>query len=110
VAGAIAPYRSQLKNQEHRSPGGTPNSGNFRIYLAEPSQQVGAIVNNLPDFGSATLVFDGQAPAVSNGELDFLLSTTFNYNPASGKNPLMIVTNWDLSSSKSPLYLDFAAV
>jgi hypothetical protein len=47
-------------------------------------------------------VFDGLAPTISNGELDFLLSTTFNYNPASGKNLLMIVTNWDLSSSNSP--------
>jgi len=97
---------SELTFYNKKNPGGTVNPGNFRIYLAETSQQVGAIVNNVPDFGSAALVFDGLAPAVSDGELDFLLSTTFNYNPASGKNLLMIVTNWDLSSSKSPLYLD----
>ena len=97
---------SELTFYNTKNPGGTVNPGNFRIYLAETSQQVGAIVNNVPDFGSATLVFDGLASAVSNGELDFLLSTTFNYDPASGKNLLMIVTNWDLSSSKVPLYLD----
>ncbi|MEH2536032.1 hypothetical protein V1277_004668 [Bradyrhizobium sp. AZCC 1588] len=97
---------SELTFYNKVNPGGTPNSGNFRIYLSTTSQQVGAIANNIPDFSSATLVFDGLAPSVSDGELDFLLSTTFNYDPSSGKNLLMIVTNWDLSSSRSPLYLD----
>jgi hypothetical protein len=58
---------SELTFYNTKNPGGAVNPGNFRIYLAETSQQVGAIVNNVPDFGSATLVFDGLASAVSNG-------------------------------------------
>ncbi len=90
--------------------GGSPNPGsNFQIYLAATTtQQVNAITDNFPValINSATLVFNGAIPALANGRLDFTLSQSFAYDPSGGTNLLLIVKNFDLSGSATPLFLD----
>jgi hypothetical protein len=97
---------SELTFYNSVNPGGTPISGSIQIYLAATSQQVGAIAASIPDLSSATLVFDGSIPSVSGGELDFLLSNSFTYDPTTGQNLMLIVKNFTFGSSSSPLFLD----
>ena len=97
---------NQLTFYNTVTPGGAPNPGAFQIYLGTTTQTVGAIVNNIPDFGALTSVFDGLLPAVSNGRLDFTLASSFFYDPLPGTNLLMVVRNFNFSASPSPLFLD----
>jgi len=97
---------SELTYYNSVNPGGTPISGSIQIYLAATSQQVGAIAASIPDLSSATLVFDGSIPSVSGGELAFLLSNSFTYDPTTGQNLMLIVKNFTFGSSSSPLFLD----
>jgi PEP-CTERM motif len=97
---------NQLTFYDTILPGGSPDPGAFQIYLAATTQQVGAITNNIPDFSSALLVFDGAIPQLSNGRLDFTLSQSFAYDPTNGDNLMLIVKNFNFSGPPSPMYLD----
>jgi hypothetical protein len=88
------------------TPGGVPNPGAFQIYLATTAEPVLGIVNNIPNFGAATLVYDGLLPTLTAGRLDILLTQTFDYDPSPGTNLLLIVKNFNFTASASPLYLD----
>jgi hypothetical protein len=89
------------------TPGGTPDLGDFRIYLASTANPVMGIVNNIPDnLAAATLVYDGALPALSSGKLDILLSQSFHHDPSLGDNLLLIVAKFDFIGSSSPIFFD----
>jgi hypothetical protein len=97
---------NQLSFYNSVTPGGTPNPGAFQIYLASTSQLVMGIANNIPDLAAATLVYDGNLPALAAGRLDILLTQSFAYDPSLGADLLLIVKNFNFTASGSPLYLD----
>lgn len=88
------------------TPGGTPDAGDFKIYLATTSDPVMGIANNIPNIAAATLVYDGALPALSSGKLDILLSQIFNYDPNLGDNLLLIVSKFDFIGTNSPVFFD----
>ena len=100
---------NQLTFYDKILPGGSPVPGAFQIYLAATTtQQVNGITDNFPStiLNTATLVFDGAIPQLSNGRLDFTLSQSFAYDPTGGTNLLLIVKNFNFSGPSSPLFLD----
>jgi PEP-CTERM motif len=97
---------SELTFYNSLFPGGTPNPGEYRISLAVTQKPVGGLASLVSlNTSQTTLVFDGLLPSVSNGRLDFLLSTAFQYDPSMG-NLLLIVDTIDFGTSSSPLFLD----
>jgi ABC-type amino acid transport substrate-binding protein len=92
-----------------KAPGGTPATGQFQIYLSyiASSTDIAKFDFTNTTFPDATFtsVYSGLLPSLANGKLDFLLSQTFNYNPASGYL-LMTVVNKDLTGDGN-LFLDF---
>jgi hypothetical protein len=98
---------SELTFYNSQSPGGTPRAGTFQIYLSTTNAAIGTFDtnNSVPWLdGSFTQVFNGTIPSLANGRLDLVLSTAFNYNPASG-NLLLTVREFSLSNG-STLFLD----
>lgn len=93
-----------------KNPGGTPATGSFQLYLSyiSSSTNIAAFDNQGQNFafpdGTFTQVYSGTLPALTNGKLDFALSTAFNYNPADGYL-LLTVRNFDLSGDGN-LFLD----
>ncbi len=86
----------------------TPRDGTFEIYLSTTSAAVDTFDtnNSAPWFDSGfTKVFDGVLPTLTNGRLNFSLSTAFNYAPAAGRNLLLTVRTFD-GFSPGDLYLD----
>jgi hypothetical protein len=91
------------------SPGGTPRPGTFDIYLSIVNANVGSFdtsnASTVPYYDpSFTSVFHGTLPSLANGKLDFLLSSSFLYNPTMG-NLLLTVKSNDLGNG-STLFLD----
>lgn len=89
------------------SPGGTPMTGHFDIYLSNTTAQVGALPTDVPAGfpASLTKVFSGTLPSVSAGRLDFQLPTSFLYDPSLA-NLLMTVVSFDFATQANPLFLD----
>jgi hypothetical protein len=89
------------------SPGGTPMTGNFDIYLSATIAQVGALPTDVPAGfpNSLSKVFSGSLPTVSAGRLDFNLLSSFLYDPSQG-NLLMTVVSFDFAQQPNPLFLD----
>jgi hypothetical protein len=77
-------------------PGGTPNSATFTLYLSTVSAG-----NSIATFDSSafvyspnasfTQVFSGLVPTVTDGKLNFHLSTAFNYLASAGNLMLTVV-------------------
>lgn len=88
------------------SPGGTAATGTFKLYLSTTSTAVGAVDSSGVSFpnGSFQEVFNGVLPALSNGRLDFNLSSAFHYDAAAG-NLMLTVLTFDLTSGNQ-LFLD----
>ncbi len=89
------------------SPGGTARAGTFDIYLSYVANtNIGTFDTSAFAFPDASFknVFSGSAPAVSNGRLDFNLSTSFAYDPTQGYLVLTI-REFGLANG-STLFLD----
>jgi len=85
----------------------TPRAGTFQIFITTTSAAVPTFdTNNSQAWFDAgwTKVFDGALPTIQNGRLDFILSNSFNYNPAQG-NLLVTVRTFD-GFSDGKLFLD----
>ncbi|MBR0697376.1 PEPxxWA-CTERM sorting domain-containing protein [Bradyrhizobium lablabi] len=89
-------------------PGGTARTGTFDIYLSyvPNTTNISTFDTGAFAFPDATFtnVFSGSAPAVSDGRLDFNLSTSFNYDPTKGYL-MLTVREFGLSNGNT-LYLD----
>jgi hypothetical protein len=90
------------------SPGGTARPGTFEVYLSyvPKSVDIGTFDTSpfaFPD-ASFTSVFNGSAPAVENGRLDFNLSTSFAYDPTQG-SLMLTVREFGLGNGNT-LFLD----
>jgi hypothetical protein len=88
-------------------PGGTAKSGNFSIYLSylSPSVSIASFDTNSTVSWldpAAVLAFSGVAGPISDNQLAFALTSSFQYDPSKG-NLLMTVVS-DLTSGN--LYLD----
>jgi hypothetical protein len=88
------------------SPGGTARLGTFEIFLSYSTTPIDSFDTDPFSFPSGTFfaVFNNSAPAVSNGRLDFNLSTSFAYDPTKG-NLLLTVKEFGLADG-STLFLD----
>lgn len=101
---------SQLSFYNSINPGGTARGGTFQIYLSTTSAAVPTFDTttgvDYPWFdASFTQVFDGEIPAVAEGQLDFDLSTAFHYDPSAG-NLLLTVRELTFAGGTGDLYLD----
>jgi hypothetical protein len=87
-------------------PGGTADSGTFTLVLSYTSSSVGGLSTNFSsNIGAdATTVFSGTLPAIDSGELSFVLTTPFAFNP--GVDNLLLTVTSNNSSNNSALYLD----
>lgn len=88
------------------SPGGSPRSGDFAIYLSTTSANIATFDTDInPWFdASYTLVYSGALPATADGRLDLMLSSAFNYNPLDG-NLLLTIREFTLAG-EGTLFLD----
>ncbi len=88
------------------SPGGTPATGSFNLFLSTTSAAIPTFDTSafaFPD-ASFTEVFVGSLPSLSGGKLALNLSSAFHYDPSAG-NLVLTVRNFDLPSGYT-LYLD----
>ncbi len=97
---------SRISFYNSNTPGGTPATGTFKIYLSTTSTAVSDVDSSGVTFpnGSFQEVFNGLLPAISNGSLDFDLSSAFHYDASAG-NLMLTVLNFDLTSGNQ-LFLD----
>lgn len=91
------------------TPGGAPRSGSFGLFLSTTSLGVAGFSSTdgieYPWIdGSFTQVFEGEAPAIADGKLQFDLTTAFDYDPSLG-NLVLTVREFSLSSGNG-LQLD----
>ena len=109
-SGPTSIYSLSFFNTSYNSGSYQLNTGNYSIYLSTTSAAVNGLSSSpLANLGpDETLVYSGTLPTnASNafgGEFDFLLNTTFSYDPSQG-NLLMFVTS--NTSSSSGIYLDY---
>jgi len=99
---------SQISFYNSITPGGTPRSGSFNIYLSTTTEAIPTF-----DTASATtfswvptdgiLVYSGELPTLADGRLDFDLSSVFNYDATAG-NLLLTVSSFDFGGGS--LFLD----
>ena len=95
-------------NSQH--PGGTPATGQFQLYLSyiSASTNIANFDNTNVVFPApSSLVYSGTLSSLANGKLEFTLSQTFNYNPASGY--LMLTVYNPSLSGDGDLFLDFVS-
>ena len=99
---------NQLTFYNSLSPGGAARPGTFEVYLSyiPKSVDIGTFDTSFLAFpdGSFTSVYNGDAPAIANGRLDFNLSTSFAYDPTKG-NLMLTVREFGLGNGNT-LYLD----
>jgi hypothetical protein len=98
---------SSLTFYNSKTPGGTPATGQFQLYLSYVSAST-----NIANFDNtsiafpdpSSLVYTGALPALANGKLEFTLSQAFNYNSANGY--LMLTVFNPSPSGDGNLFLD----
>ncbi|WP_245896640.1 PEPxxWA-CTERM sorting domain-containing protein [Sphingomonas fennica] len=96
---------SQLSFYNSQTPGGTPRTGSFQIYLSTTSAAIDTFDTSAGAWLDASFiqVFDGALPVLADGRLDIDLSQAFDYDPTQG-NLLLTIRSFDLGSGR--LFLD----
>ncbi|WP_380877801.1 hypothetical protein ACFB49_14300 [Sphingomonas sp. DBB INV C78] len=96
---------SQLNFYNTVTPGGTPRTGTFQIYLSTTSAAIDSFDTSSGAWfdASYTKVFDGELPLLADGRLDLDLSTAFDYDASKG-NLLLTIRSFDFGSGN--LFLD----